>query len=47
MSIEEIKELLYKHYDIDEEYGEDEVGCFINGKWFSIKNVLQVIKENL
>lgn len=44
-TVEEIKELLYKAYDIDEEYADDELGAFLNGKWLSIKNILEVLER--
>lgn len=47
MSIEEIKEILYRAYDIDEEYGEEERGCYVNGKWLSIKDILEILEEEL
>lgn len=47
MSIEEIKDILYKAYDIDEEYGDDEKGGYLNDKWLSIKNILEVLEKEL
>lgn len=47
MSIEEIKEILYRAYDIDDEDDyTKECGCFVNGVWLSIKDVLDILKEN-
>lgn len=45
MSIDEIKEILYSYYDIDEEYADDEKGAFINGKWLSIKDIIEVLEN--
>ena len=46
-NIEEIKRILYKFYDIDEEYGDDEKGCYLNDKWLSIKNILEVLEKEI
>ncbi len=46
MSIEEIKEILYRAYDIDEEYADEEKGCYVNDKWLSIENILKVLERN-
>ena len=45
MSIEEIKEILYRAYRIDENYDDEEKGCFINDKWLSIGNILRYIER--
>lgn len=46
MELEDIKKALYNYYGIDEE-NEDEIlcGCFINGEWLSIAEVLKAIEE--
>lgn len=46
MSIEEIKEMLYKAYEIEEEYGDEEKGCYLNDKWLSIENIIKVLGGN-
>lgn len=48
MELEDIKEALYNYYEIedDEDYNVD-CGCFINGKWLSIEDVLKIIKDNM
>lgn len=46
-TIEEIKEILYRAYDIEEEYRDDELGGFLNGKWLSIKNILEVLEKEI
>ncbi len=46
MTIEEIKEILYRAYDIDEEYADEEKGCYVNDKWLSIENILKVLERN-
>lgn len=45
LSIDEIKEILYNYFDIDEEYADDEKGCFINGKWLSIGEIIKVLEK--
>lgn len=45
MSIEEIKEILYKVYQIDEEYGDEEKGCYLNDKWLSIENIIKALER--
>ena len=45
MTLEEIKEILYRAYEIDEEYGDEERGCYLNDKWLSIKNILEALEE--
>lgn len=45
MSIDEIKEILYSYYDIDEEYADDEKGCYLGGKWLSIKNIIEILEK--
>ena len=45
MSIEEIKRALYEHYEIDEKYADDEKGCFINGEWLSIREILEILEK--
>jgi hypothetical protein len=44
LTIEEIKEILYRAYDIDEDYGAD-AGCFINGNWLSIEAIIETIEK--
>ncbi len=43
MNIDEIKNILYKYYQVDDE--DAEKGCYINGKWLSIKNIIDILKE--
>lgn len=45
MSIEEIKKILYKVYQIDEEYGDEEKGCYLNDKWLSIENIIKALER--
>lgn len=47
MNIEEIKEILYKAYDIDEENGDADRGCYVNGSWLSIESVIETLKEEM
>ena len=43
MSIEEIKKILMRYYDLDAD--ELEKGCYINGKWFSIDAIIEILKR--
>lgn len=45
MTIEEIKKILYKAYNIEEEYGDEEKGCYLNDKWLSIENIIKVLER--
>lgn len=45
MSLEEIKDILFNAYDVDEESNDAEKGCFVNGHWLSIEAVLDAIKN--
>lgn len=47
MNIEEIKKILYKTYNIEEEYGDEEKGCYVNDKWLSIENILKVLEKEM
>ena len=40
-----ILEILKKYYKLSKE--ELDEGCYINGRWFSVEEVVKVIKENL
>ena len=44
MTIEEIKERLYEVYEIEEEYNDEEKGCYINGRWLSIENIIKALE---
>lgn len=41
MSIEEIKELLDKY--IDKAYWEN--GCFVDGFWLSVENIIKILER--
>jgi hypothetical protein len=41
-TIDEIKEILYQAYNIEDE-SDGEYGCFINGKWLSINDIIEAI----
>ena len=43
MNIEEIIEVLLNYYGVDED--EAERGCYVNGKWFSIKKIIEILKK--
>ena len=42
--VSKIKDILYKHYSIT---CDGECGCYCNGKWLSVDDVINVIEENL
>ena len=44
-TIEEIKDILYKAYDIEEEYGDEEKGCYVNDKWLSIEFIIKILER--
>lgn len=44
-TIEEIKKILYKAYRIEEKYGDEEKGCFINDRWLSVENILRYLER--
>lgn len=45
MSIEEIKEALYRYYEIEEEYYDGERGGYVNGHWLSVDDVIEVLRR--
>lgn len=46
MNIDEIKEVLMNYYDIEDENDYDfECGCYINGKWLSLKDIIKIIEK--
>jgi hypothetical protein len=46
LTIEEIEEILRREYDIDEDdEWSMECGCYINGTWLSIRNILSALEE--
>lgn len=46
MDIEEIKEILMNHYGIESENDYDyECGCYINGEWLSISDVIYLLER--
>lgn len=48
MNIDEIKEVLMAYYDIEDEDDYDfECGCYINGKWLSLKDIIDIIERNM
>lgn len=44
MELEDIKNVLYEYYEIESD-SEAEIGCYINGKWLSIADVLEIIER--
>ena len=44
MTIEEIKEILFNAYEIEDDYDE-QCGCFVNGKWLSIKDIIDILEK--
>ena len=46
MSIEEIKEKICEAYGLDKDDEYDmECGCYVNGKWLSIRNILDALER--
>lgn len=45
MTIEEIRKILYKAYRIEEQYGDEEKGCFVNDRWLSIENIIRYLER--
>lgn len=45
MNIEEIKDILYKYYEVDEEYADGERGCYVNGYWLSINQIIEILER--
>lgn len=42
LSIAEIEEALLDYFEVEEL---DDGGCYINGKWFSLKTVMEAITD--
>jgi len=47
ISLEEIKEILYRAYRIEEQYDDEEKGCFVNDRWLSIANVIRYLERGM
>ncbi len=46
MTFEEVKEILYNAYDIEEDYDYNaQCGCYVGDNWLSIENVLDLLKK--
>lgn len=46
LSIDEIKEILIEHYGLEDENDYDyECGCYINGKWLSISEIVDILNK--
>lgn len=41
VSLEEIEEILLKYYD------NSDSGCFVNGVWLSINNIIEILKKEV
>jgi hypothetical protein len=39
--IEEIREILLKYYE------DGDRGCYVNGVWLSVDNIIRILKEEL
>ena len=44
LSIDEIKEILYNYYNVEDDY-DAECGCYVNGNWISVADVLRVLER--
>ncbi|MCQ2348943.1 MAG: hypothetical protein MJZ98_00515 [Paludibacteraceae bacterium] len=44
--MEVIQEKMYEHYNVTSDY-DKESGCYHNGRWFSINEVMNIIEEAL
>lgn len=46
MSIEDIKVLLFKYYDIENENDYNyERGCYVGGYWLSIEKIIEILER--
>lgn len=41
MTIEEIKQILINYY------GDIERGCYVNGKWLSVEEIIKLLEKNM
>lgn len=47
MALEDIKKMLFSVYGITSENDNTKKqGCYINGKWLSIENVIKIIRQH-
>lgn len=44
MELERIKEVLYNYYEVEDGY-DAQCGCYVNGNWLSVEDVLDVIEK--
>lgn len=44
-TFEELKDLLYGVYNVDDETADG--GCYCNGNWLSVKEILETIERNM
>lgn len=45
MDIQEIKNILYRYYEIEEDYDDENKGCYLNDKWLSINNIIKLLEK--
>lgn len=46
MELEEIKNILYRAYEVESIY-DGECGCYVNGYWLSIDSILEILKKEM
>lgn len=47
LTLAELEKFLYEYYGIYSNDGFYERGCNVNGKWFSIETVLQIVSDKI
>lgn len=48
LTLEEIKEILYREYGIEEDDDYNAIsGCYVGGKWLSIYEIIKAIEKNI
>ena len=47
MNINEIKEILYRYYEVEEQYADGERGCYVNGYWLSINEIINILEKEI
>lgn len=44
MVIEEIKEILFNAYDVEDSY-DSQCGCYVNGYWLSLDAIIEILEK--
>ena len=47
LTIEELEKILNEYYGVQRHDGFYDRGCNVNGKWFSIETVLQIVSDKI